>query len=74
MACKIVEIQSKIDKKTGVVLENNPNALKEGDCAIVVMQPIKPMCLEVFKDFPPLGRFAIRDINLIVGAGIVKSI
>jgi len=26
----------------------------------VVMVPQKPMCVEPFSDYPPLGRFAVR--------------
>lgn len=34
--------------------------IKSGDAAIVKMVPSKPMCVEAFTDYPPLGRFAVR--------------
>jgi len=38
------------------------------------MVPIKPISLESFSDFPPLGRFAVRDMKRTVAVGIVKSV
>ena len=36
--------------------EDNPKFIKSGDAAIVKLTPSKPMCVEPFTDFPPLGR------------------
>jgi elongation factor 1-alpha len=30
--------------------------------------------METFKDFPQLGRFALRDMGTTIGAGIVMEI
>ena len=38
------------------------------------MTPIKPMCVETFIDYPPLGRFAVRDMKNTVAIGIVKEV
>jgi elongation factor 1-alpha len=38
------------------------------------MVPLKPMSVEIFSEFPPLGRFVIRDMRLTIGIGIVKSV
>merc|ERR1712029_1197540 len=34
-----------------------PKFIKSGDAGIVELIPSKPMCVEAFSDFPPLGRF-----------------
>ncbi|KAF5215501.1 hypothetical protein ECC02_011817 [Trypanosoma cruzi] len=34
-----------------------------GDAAMVRMVPPKPMCVEVFNDYAPLSRFAVRDMH-----------
>lgn len=47
-SCKITEIHAIVDKKTGKMVELNPKSLKQGDAAIVVMQPTKAVCVEVF--------------------------
>uniref|UniRef100_A0A8C8Z8H9 Elongation factor 1-alpha n=1 Tax=Prolemur simus TaxID=1328070 RepID=A0A8C8Z8H9_PROSS len=55
MACKFAELKEKIDRRSGKKLEDGPKFLKSGDAAIVNMVPGKPMCVESFSDYPPLG-------------------
>ena len=38
------------------------------------MVPTKPLCVESFADYPPLGRFVIRDMGRTVAVGIIKSV
>ena len=38
------------------------------------MKPTKAMCVETFKEFPPLGRFAVRDMKKTVAVGVIKSV
>ncbi|MEM0449916.1 MAG: translation elongation factor EF-1 subunit alpha [Methanomassiliicoccales archaeon] len=70
VACTFIELQKKLDPKTGQVKEENPQFLKAGDAAIVKIQPTKPLVIERAKDFPQLGRFAIRDMGQTVAAGM----
>uniref|UniRef100_A0A4D5RBL9 Tr-type G domain-containing protein n=1 Tax=Homo sapiens TaxID=9606 RepID=A0A4D5RBL9_HUMAN len=44
------------------------------DAAIVDMVPGKPMCVESFSDYPPLGRFAVRDMRQTVAVGVIKAV
>jgi len=74
VAATISELVSKIDPRTGQVVEDKPKSLKTGDAAIVKIRPLKPVCIETYKDFPELGRFALRDSGRTVAAGIVKDI
>jgi len=39
-----------------------------------VLIPSKPLCVESFSEFPPLGRFAIRDMRKTVAVGIIKKV
>ena len=48
--------------------------VKSGDAAIVKMIPSKPMCVEAFSDYPPLGRFAVRDMKQTVAVGVIKGV
>merc|ERR1712129_195932 len=50
-----------------------PKSIKSGDAAIVELIPSKPMCVEAFSEFPPLGRFAVRDMRQTVAVGVIKS-
>ena len=70
IACTFVELQKKLDPKTGQVKEENPDFLKTGDIAIVKILPTRPMVLEKAKEIPQLGRFAIRDMGTTVAAGM----
>ena len=74
VACKFTKIKEKMDRRTGKTLEENPESIKEGDACIVEMEPTKDLCVETFTDFPPLGRFAVRDMRQTVAVGVVKSI
>jgi elongation factor 1-alpha len=74
VACKITEIQKKIDPKTGQTIAENPDFIKTGDAAIIKCEPTKPLVVENVKDFPPLGRFAIRDMGMTVAAGVVLEV
>ncbi|RHW69813.1 Elongation factor Tu domain 2/Elongation factor Tu C-terminal domain containing protein [Trypanosoma brucei equiperdum] len=74
IACKFAEIESKIDRRSGKELEKAPKSIKSGDAAIVRMVPQKPMCVEVFNDYAPLGRFAVRDMRQTVAVGIIKAV
>jgi len=74
IACKFTEIKEKVDRRSGKKVEDNPKAVKSGDAAIVVLTPSKPMCVEAFSDFPPLGRFAVRDMRQTVAVGVIKAV
>eukprot|EP00008_Paramoeba_atlantica_P013078 CAMPEP_0201474770 /NCGR_PEP_ID=MMETSP0151_2-20130828/202_1 /ASSEMBLY_ACC=CAM_ASM_000257 /TAXON_ID=200890 /ORGANISM="Paramoeba atlantica, Strain 621/1 / CCAP 1560/9" /LENGTH=450 /DNA_ID=CAMNT_0047854669 /DNA_START=50 /DNA_END=1402 /DNA_ORIENTATION=- len=74
IACKFSELESKIDRRSGKELEKNPKSVKNGDAAMVRMTPQKPMCVETFTEYPPLGRFAVRDMRQTVAVGVIKQV
>ncbi|KAL7646684.1 UNVERIFIED_CONTAM: hypothetical protein RMT77_001937 [Armadillidium vulgare] len=74
IACKFAELQTKIDRRTGKELEAGPKFVKSGDSCIVKMVPSKPMCVESFQKYPPLGRFAVRDMKQTVAVGVIKDV
>jgi len=74
IACKFNEIKEKIDRRSGKKLEDFPKMVKSGDAAIVNLIPSKPMCVESFSEYPPLGRFAVRDMKQTVAVGVIKSV
>merc|ERR1719373_338259 len=74
IACKFEELQEKIDRRSGKKLEDFPKKVKSGDAAIVRMKPSKPMCVESFQQYPPLGRFAVRDMRQTVAVGVIKAV
>jgi len=74
IACKFHEIKEKCDRRSGKKLEDNPKFVKSGDAAMVDLIPSKPMCVEAFSSYPPLGRFAVRDMKQTVAVGVIKSV
>jgi len=74
IACKFAEILTKVDRRSGKELEKEPKNIKSGDAAMVKLIPSKPMCVETFADYPPLGRFAVRDMRQTVAVGVIKEV
>jgi len=74
VACRFTELVRKIDPRSGQAVEEKPAFLKTGDAALVRMEPLHPISLESYTDFPELGRFAVRDMGTTVAAGVVKEI
>jgi len=74
IACKFAELQDKIDRRTGKKVEGVFDHIKTGEAAIVRLEPTKPLCVETFKDFAPLGRFAVRDMRQTVAVGVIKGV
>ena len=73
-ACTFIELVKTINPSTGEVVAEKPEFIKTGDAAIVKLKPTQPLVLEKASEFPPLGRFAIRDSGVTVAAGIVQDV
>ena len=78
IACKFEELLEKKDPRDNKQVidattdENGvPKFLKKGDAGIVKLVPSKPMVVEKFTEFAPLGRFAVRDMKQTVAVGVV---
>merc|ERR1712091_582062 len=74
IACKFAKLRAKVDKRTGKATEEEPPCIKTGDAAMVELIPQKPMVVEVFSAYPPLGRFAVRDMRQTVAVGVIKEV
>jgi len=74
IACKFKELLEKVDRRSGKKMEDNPKAVKSGDAAMVLLVPSKPLCVETFTEYPPLGRFAVRDMRQTVAVGVIKAV
>jgi elongation factor 1-alpha len=68
--CQFIELQKKLDPKTGQASQENPDFLKNGDVAIVKIKPMGNLVLEKQATNPHMARFAIRDAGATVAAGV----
>jgi len=74
VAVRFVELIKKLDPRTGQTVEEKPSFLKTGDGAVVRFEPLHPISVENYSEFPELGRFAIRDMGTTIAAGLVMEI
>ncbi|XP_076610260.1 elongation factor 1-alpha-like [Chaetodon auriga] len=74
IACKFKELIEKVDRRSGKKLEDSPKSVKSGDATVAVLEPSKPMVVEPYSEFPPLGRFAVRDMKQTVAVGVIKTV
>jgi elongation factor 1-alpha len=74
IACKFEKLLSKIDRRSGKEIESEPKEIKNQEACIVMMVPQKSMCVETFAEYPPLGRFAVRDMKQTVAVGVIKAV
>nr|XP_043624839.1 elongation factor 1-alpha-like [Erigeron canadensis] len=74
IACRFDELLTKINQYTFEEFEPLPKFLKNGDAGMVKMVPIKLMVVETFSEYPPLGRFVVRDMQQTVAVGMIRSV
>ncbi|MCA9487569.1 MAG: translation elongation factor EF-1 subunit alpha [Nanoarchaeota archaeon] len=72
--CQFTELIAQIDPRTGEVIKENPDFLKNGDTAKVRIAPQGRLALETQKDNPWMSRFAVRDAGSTVAAGMCTEI
>jgi len=74
IACKFEKLLIKIDRRTGKEIEAEPKEIKNQEAAIIQLVPQKSMVVETFNEYPPLGRFAVRDMKQTVAVGVNKAV
>jgi elongation factor 1-alpha len=74
IACRFAELIEKVDRRSGKSIEEAPKFVKSQEAAIIKLIPSKPMCVEKFAEYAPLGRFAVRDMRQTVAVGVIKEV
>jgi len=72
--CRFAQLLAKVDRLTGQVVEETPQSVHTGEAVLVRMEATKPVYVEPFSTFAPLGRFVVRDLHLTVAVGIIKEV
>ena len=74
IACRFDKLIQRIDRRHGKKTTENPEYIQKDDAAIVEVVPSKPLVVESFQEYPPLGRFAIRDMKQTVAVGVIRKV
>ena len=72
--CQFAELIAQIDPRTGGIIKEHPDFLKNGDTAKVRIRPQGNLCIEIQKDNPYMSKFAVRDAGQTVAAGMCNEI
>jgi elongation factor 1-alpha len=73
VACKLTRLVSRTPKGTRDTI-NDPSELLPGDRAMVELEPLHPLCVEPYSEYPQLGCFAIRDLSTTIAVGQVTEV
>jgi len=73
VSCRFAELREKLDRRTGKKLENYPQYLMSGDGATVKLIPNKPLCVESFFHYPPLGKALDLGAQNTTESHVLKS-
>jgi len=68
------EIRSIIDSRTGKVVDDKPEVILKNQSAIAVFSSENLQALDTFKNCPPLGRIVFRDLNTVIGIGVISEL
>ncbi|KAK8890265.1 Elongation factor 1-alpha [Tritrichomonas musculus] len=74
VACKFAKLVQRIDRRHGKKVTEDPEWIQKDDAAVVVIEPSKPLVVETFKEYPALGRFAVRDMKQTVAVGVIRAV
>ena len=72
--CQFAELIAQIDPRTGQIIKEHPDFLKNGDSAKVKIRPQGNLALETQKENAYMSRFAVRDAGSTVAAGMCTEI
>jgi len=72
--CQFAELIAQIDPRSGEVIKEHPDFLKNGDSAKVRIRPQGNVCIETSKENAYMSRFAVRDAGQTVAAGMCNEI
>ena len=74
IACRFDKLIQRIDRRHGKKVTEEPEWIQKDDIGIVRVVPSKPLVVESFQEYPPLGRFAVRDMKQTVAVGVIRSV
>ena len=74
VACRIENLICKLDKRSAEQYEESNDIVRFGEACIVKLVPEHPVCVEHYREYPPLGRFIVRDSEKTTAVGIIIQV
>lgn len=65
---------SSIDKRTGQLIENDPQSIRSSMACMAELTPKQPLCLDLFSSSGNLGRLCFADLGRTVAVGVVREV
>lgn len=73
--CAVGFLLQRIDRRTGLIQESNPEVLNTNDSGMLVLNPLEPMYAAPFVEVGALGRIVAQNAEgALRFVGIVKSV
>ena len=73
MPAVLVRLRRLFDPK-GQTIAKRPKLIGSKQTALVIVKTLKPICVELYKDFKQLGRVILREGGRTIAAGLVEAI
>lgn len=73
-AAVITRLVAQVHKTSGEIIRRRPRALTRAMSALVVIEPVRPMCVELYRDVKELGRLMLRVSGVTIAAGLITKI
>jgi elongation factor 1 alpha-like protein len=69
-----IRLLQTVNKTTGEVLQKHPRCIVDGTAALIVIETLRPICIELFSSNKQLGRITLRDRGRTLATGIVTQL
>lgn len=70
----ISRLLAELNKSTGEVIKKNPRIIKKNTHALIKIQLMRTICVEVYSDIKQLGRIMLRSGGTTIAAGLVTKV
>lgn len=72
--CRVTSLLTRIDRRTGLVSEQAPSQLLQGEFGMVALSPLVPMWCEAFGSCAALGRVSGVEDGAVCFVGVIKTV
>ena len=74
VGCRFEHYSEKVNRTTGELLEQEPDWVEQGNSVKIVIVPLKNVVVEVYSEYPALGRIILEDMGRVMGVGVITKV